>query len=715
MVKRWKRRSTLALAGLAATSILTTAGTAVAASPSTLVETVPSAPSNAVTRQPASSLSTVVPGPVAGTLQAGLDSIVKAGSFGAVAEVTDSFLGSWRGASGVADRTTGTPADPADHVRIGSVTKPFVATVLRQLVGEGKVSLTETVGKYLGSPVPNADTITVKMLLDHTSGTAEVQDSMPGYATSWQQGFTSSQLLGYVKNAPARSAPGAKYEYSNTNYLLLALRIEKVTGQRYDQVIKDRIITPLGLSGTSIPFSPGVTSPALHAYVTLGDQLTDVTAENPTRRHGFGQVVSTTKDVNTFFTALLSGKLLDGAELAAMKTTIRATSANPESLVGLGIFRRTLYCGVTVWGHTGQVGGYETVSYHAENLQRHVTFVSTTNTSAPADARWKFLETAFCGLPQAATGNSAAGAGSYSRGYHLSHVFTRTSSGTLLQLRRYDGTWYPANFGRAMTGQPAVVSGGGNDLRIFYRGTNKHLWQALIASNTTTYTDTGITIASSPAAYSSGPGAYQIFAEGPTSDDLLRIYPSGSAWKSQNLSGSVNSNLAAISTGPGYGHVYYRNGNGKLGQAYLSGGVWHNRELPFTIASSPSVTSPGSGHVEVYARGVAGTLYQVSYDDGTWSGKNLGTVIASNPAVYATSPTSVAVFARTAAGTLVSTTRTGSTWTTKNLGGSISGSPTAYSNGPADGNVYAPSKDGTKMMRAYRSGSTWVWQTVATL
>ncbi|WP_312024835.1 serine hydrolase domain-containing protein [Amycolatopsis balhimycina] len=278
--------------------------------------------------------------------------------------------GEWVGSAGVAE-LGGTMQPSVDgHVRIGSNTKTFTATLALQLVAEGKIGLDRLVAGYL--PEYGLDErITVRMLLQHTSGlfnfTGEVSDEgtvTPGipipYGSAgpeWVESrFTTYRPEALVRLASAKSVrfePGTGWSYSNTNYALIRLLIEKVTGNSLAEQLRQRIAEPLGLSGTVVPdASPEIPEPHAHAYYRYedaGEQKTiDVTRHNPSWLSTGGDMISTTRDLHTFIAALMRGRLLPGELLAEMCTP--HPTGIPDMDYGLGVFVLTTADGATV-GH----------------------------------------------------------------------------------------------------------------------------------------------------------------------------------------------------------------------------------------------------------------------------------------------------------------------------------------------------------------------------
>lgn len=362
---------------------------------------------------PASARDTgaTVPADRAVALQAALDAVRAAGMPGLFAEVRDGGA-TWRGVSGVSDVSTGAPMRPDFEHRIGSVTKTFVATVLLQLVGEARVGLDDPIGRYVSDLVPAdlAASVTVRMLLQHTSGigdyAAGLFRSLDDVARYQYQTFRPQQLVAVGLGMPRTNAPGASWSYSNTNYILAGLIIQRVTGLPVEVEVARRILVPLGLVHTYFPGTePYLIGPHSLGYVPWPDgTLRDFSAYNMSWAWAAGAMVSTTTDVNDFYAALLSGRLLRPDLLAAMQSTVPQNPADPAGTGdGLGLVATRAPCG-TAWGHGGGVFGYGTQvlrmadGSHEVTLADNMTLYEPTNMIGPIDlATIQFLIVALCG------------------------------------------------------------------------------------------------------------------------------------------------------------------------------------------------------------------------------------------------------------------------------------------------------------------------------
>ncbi|MEV7937308.1 serine hydrolase domain-containing protein [Kitasatospora sp. NPDC088264] len=351
----------------------------------------PSGPSG----QDESTLRTVAPdaaGQDRPELRKAIEEIVDSGFTGVSLRVHDE-RGAWVGSAGAAE-LGGAAKPPTDgRVRIGSSTKTFTATLVLQLVAEGKVGLDTPAAHYL--PEFGLDgRITVRMLLQHTSGvfnhTGEVYADgtvAPGipipYGTTgreWMDNrfktYRPQELVRLALSRPARFEPGAGWSYSNTNYVLTRLLIEKVTGRPVAEEMRRLVLGPLGLSGTVVPgASPEIPEPHAHAYYRYedaGEQRTvDITRQNPSWISSGGDMISTTRDLHTFISALLGGRLLPPPLLAEMCTP--HPTGIPNMDYGLGVFVVTTDDGATVISHNGAAVGHAALMYGTPDGSRTLT------------------------------------------------------------------------------------------------------------------------------------------------------------------------------------------------------------------------------------------------------------------------------------------------------------------------------------------------------
>ncbi|MFI6349305.1 serine hydrolase domain-containing protein [Streptomyces sp. NPDC050560] len=300
------------------------------------------------------------------------------GAPGALARV-DTRHGSTVLTSGVGNLATGEPMRPDSTFRIGSMTKMYVATVVLQLVGDGRVALDAPVERYLPGVVRghgnDGRTITVRDLLQHTS-------RLPDYLTYLTpqdilaDRYAHHDLAGLLAIAlahePVEVDTPSGFTYSNTNYAVLSLLVEKVTGRSYGTEIGRRVLKPLGLGATSVP-GDTATLPGPHprGYVRTapGAGPSDATELNPTVAAGSGDMVSDGRDMARFLDALLGGRLLRPAQLAEMKDGMD-TGDPGGGAYGLGLEHWPLPCGGGFWGHEGGILGFQTMSGATEDGRR---------------------------------------------------------------------------------------------------------------------------------------------------------------------------------------------------------------------------------------------------------------------------------------------------------------------------------------------------------
>ncbi|MEV0296155.1 serine hydrolase domain-containing protein [Nocardia sp. NPDC050710] len=278
--------------------------------------------------------------------------------------------------SGVGDLGTGARFPDDSRVRIASITKTFVATVALQLVAENRIDLDAPLERYLPGVVhgPGGDgaRITVRNLLQHTSG-------IPNYLPMLDQGSvamlrnsrSADELIELGLGAPSEFVPGTTFGYSNTNYLLVGKLIERVTGSPVAVAVAQRILLPLGLSETywpEFPLDEVLHGPHPRGYHRFGELRVDVTDVDAGWGLADGAMVSTGRDLNRFYLALVSGHVLPPELLAQMQNTIpTGLTGGFSEASGLGLFRFSTLCGRTAWGNSGSIQGFSTISVATED------------------------------------------------------------------------------------------------------------------------------------------------------------------------------------------------------------------------------------------------------------------------------------------------------------------------------------------------------------
>ncbi|MEU9000563.1 serine hydrolase domain-containing protein [Streptomyces sp. NPDC048551] len=351
-------------------------------------------------------------------LQEAIQRIVDSGFIGAQLRVQDRGE-VWVGNAG-ACRLGEDEKPPTDgRFRIGSNTKTFVAALVLRLVAEGTLALDHPVTGYL--PGFELDPrITLRMLLQHTSGvfnfTGEYYPDgtfVPGVAWAGQEWvdnrfktYRPQDLVRLALSKPARFEPGTDWSYSNTNYVLARLLVEEVTGRPLAEEMRRLVLDPLGLADTVVPTTETeIAEPHAHTYYRYeeaGRQKTvDVTLQNPSWISSGGDMISTTQDLHTFISALLSGHLLPAPLLAEMCTP------HPKAGYGLGVFVQPVGPdGATVITHNGGIAGNAALMYStpdgSKTLTASLTYVDDATMSLAAafqQATQSLLTTVFATAP----------------------------------------------------------------------------------------------------------------------------------------------------------------------------------------------------------------------------------------------------------------------------------------------------------------------------
>ena len=294
---------------------------------------------------------------------------------------------------------------PDDRYRIGSLTKTYVSTAVLQLVAQHRVDLAAPVSRYLPGLMGGAPRLTIRQLLNHTSGLYEFNDDprvlAPYLAGHLGHVWSPRRLVRLALTYDLMARPGSEFHYSNTNYLLAGLVVQAVTGHRLGDVLRHRLFAPAGLTATTFTRSRTLPDPAVHGYfVFSGNQPTDITSLYP-YPWASGAAVSTAPNVARFYRSLLTGRLLPRRLLAEMQTTMDASAAEgPGTAYGLGLESFETPCG-TAWGHGGNFPGYVTYVYSSPDGGRQsVLMVNEDPSSLPRSVGTDFmrlLDQSFCG------------------------------------------------------------------------------------------------------------------------------------------------------------------------------------------------------------------------------------------------------------------------------------------------------------------------------
>jgi D-alanyl-D-alanine carboxypeptidase len=281
---------------------------------------------------------------------------------------------------GVADLSDQRERHIKDHIRVGSITKTFTATVFLQLCDEGKVALNDRLDKYFPQ-VTNAKDIDMRMLMNMTSGLQDylnVPELDDAFFYNRMKKYTDEQILELAMTLPPMFPPGepGKYHYSNTNYLLLGMIIDKVTGNKWQDEVTERIINRLGLKETLVPDSPLMRAPFCNGYMKDSTgKVINVTAIGPSITGAAGNMVSTIEDLNAYARALVDGTMLSDSMQAERLKTVPIVTRNFLHY-GLGIAVVGKF-----YGHNGGITGFNTSMYYSPELD--AMFVLNVNMFGP--------------------------------------------------------------------------------------------------------------------------------------------------------------------------------------------------------------------------------------------------------------------------------------------------------------------------------------------
>ncbi|MFC9257277.1 serine hydrolase domain-containing protein [Amycolatopsis thailandensis] len=312
------------------------------------------------------------------SLRSALDGVHGAGVPGVFAEVRAGEL-VWRGAAGVADLETGRPVEIGMRQRVGSITKTFVSAAVLRQVEAGRLDLDAPIGDHLPRLVPGerGRAITIRMLLNHTSGLAEylpyafpsLKELAPGSLDDNRfRRFRPTELIAMGVDAPATGEPGSTPGiYSNTNYLLLGELLEHLTGTPAEEHISRTIIEPAGLANTGFPAGPPIVGAHSRMYEALFgaiDPPRDYSVYNMSWVMTGAGLVSTVEDLNRFYRKLLDGEIVSPSSLAEMQRLVPVIAQDGRLIdYGLGLYKTEIPGHGVFWGHDGTVWGALTMAW----------------------------------------------------------------------------------------------------------------------------------------------------------------------------------------------------------------------------------------------------------------------------------------------------------------------------------------------------------------
>ncbi|MFD8287632.1 serine hydrolase domain-containing protein [Streptomyces lavendulae] len=384
MTTRWRSAAVAAAAaGLVVVPVGVGAGYARYADAPPAVAAAPAAaPAATPSPTPAADVFPELTPAVAARLDAAVLKVLREAKVpGVIVALSAPGKGEYVRAFGVADKATGAPMTPGLNMRIGSETKTFTVTALLRLVDQGKVGLDDPIGKYV-TGVPNGDRITLRELAGMRSGLfnySQDEGFFKALTSNPRRNFTPRELLAYSFRHPVNFAPDAKFEYSNTNLILLGLVVEKVSGKKLADYIDQQVVKPARLTHTLFPTGAEFPGPHAHGYTdqTASGKTEDATDWNPSWGWAAGAMISDLPDLRSWAKTLATGTLLTPATQAE-RLKVSPAGDLPDTGYGLGIFN------VEGWiGHNGSLPGYQSLTVYLP--QSRATLVVLLNTDTASD------------------------------------------------------------------------------------------------------------------------------------------------------------------------------------------------------------------------------------------------------------------------------------------------------------------------------------------
>lgn len=315
--------------------------------------------------------------------------------------------GVWAGAGGVADIRRGIPFQPCTVAKVASITKMFVGTLTYLLAEEGKLSLDETIDPYLSKEildkVNNCRGATIRQLMSHTTGIFDIITDNGFYLdvlNDPDKHWNARQLIRYAYGKDPVFPKGEGCRYSNTNYLLLGMVLDEIAGRPHHELVREKILSPLGLENTyyySHDQLPPYTSQGYYDLYNNGT-IANVTNFNTGSGNGYGGMFSNVFDIGAFIEALLVEKsILRSASLTDMRQFIAEIDPeDPDNDLFLGpglmqrFFNQPLNSDHYAWGHSGRDLGYSANCFYFPNQQTICCFLVNYGTDGKSDLREVF-------------------------------------------------------------------------------------------------------------------------------------------------------------------------------------------------------------------------------------------------------------------------------------------------------------------------------------
>jgi D-alanyl-D-alanine carboxypeptidase len=336
-------------------------------------------------------------------VQQAIDAVVAGGAPGVVAYARDGRR-EFTVTSGLRDVAAQKRMQKKSEFRVASITKTFVAAALLRLVGRGILGLDDSVEAWLPGVVPNGAAITIRQLLEHTSGVYNyttdnffLSDRNADPTRAW----TPDELLAVAFSHPPRFEPGSAYEYSNTGYVLAALVLEAATGLAAATVLEEEIFEPLRLRRVGFEEDLALPGPFARGYRLFSGGRVEEAPYHPTGYWGAGNVAADARTIARFFRALLGGDVIEAQQLEQMRTLGAYSGGKILVGYGLGLYQAVLgECDEPWWGHDGYYGpGYVSISANSEDASRQVVMlINASQEFFSPGPTYDAFDTAWCGL-----------------------------------------------------------------------------------------------------------------------------------------------------------------------------------------------------------------------------------------------------------------------------------------------------------------------------
>jgi D-alanyl-D-alanine carboxypeptidase len=287
---------------------------------------------------------------------------------------------------GVSDTATGAPMTTDMHMRIGSTSKSFVIAAILMLADQGKLSLDDTIDKYVKGG-PNGDKITLRNLAAMRSGLFNyAEDTGKSMAEEPFRQWTPQELVEVSFGHPPLFPPGSAFDYSNTNTVLLGLVVEAVSGQSLKTFIEENILGPIGLTNTVFPVGAELPAPYSHGYYRMPDgKVVDATDWNPSWGWAAGSMISTLEDLRIWTRRFAEGFQLSPATKTERDRFLSAPGEGEGSLYGLGVEYQNGWI-----GHNGNTQSYMAYPYFLPS--DGITMVVLLNSGVDIPGSWKLIE-----------------------------------------------------------------------------------------------------------------------------------------------------------------------------------------------------------------------------------------------------------------------------------------------------------------------------------